>query len=121
MITLDTSVWIDHLNNVNEQVSEYPDASEVLIPHVIGEIALGTIRDRRRVLDSLNGLSQLIVANTEEVMTTIERHGLAGSGIGFVDANLIASCLLTQDCLLWTRDRRLAAVADRLGLGVRMH
>lgn len=47
----------------------------------------------------------------------IEREKLFATGISFVDVHLLASTLLTQDCQLWSRDKRLAAAADRLGLG----
>lgn len=44
-----------------------------------------------------------------------ERHSLMGRGIGYVDAALISSCLLSG-LQLWTRDRRLAAVAGSMDL-----
>jgi predicted nucleic acid-binding protein len=46
----------------------------------------------------------------------IERHGLMGRGIGYVDALLLASAALGGDTLLWTRDRRLRSVAQSLDL-----
>lgn len=46
----------------------------------------------------------------------IDRHALMGKGIGFVDVHLLASCLLTSETQLWTRDKRLASVAQTLGL-----
>jgi predicted nucleic acid-binding protein len=39
-----------------------------------------------------------------------------GLGIGFIDAHLLASCLIDHGTLLWTRDKRLAAVAQQLGV-----
>jgi hypothetical protein len=44
----------------------------------------------------------------------IERHSLYSRGIGLIDAHLIASCLITPGTQLWTRDARLAAVAQTL-------
>ena len=41
---------------------------------------------------------------------------LMGRGIGYVDAHLLASAALGGDTTLWTRDRRLAAVAEDLAL-----
>ena len=38
-----------------------------------------------------------------------------GRGIGFVDAQLLASAKLTH-CTLWTQDRRLAELAAALGV-----
>jgi hypothetical protein len=39
-----------------------------------------------------------------------------GRGIGFVDVHLLASAALAVPARLWTRDRRLAAVAIELDL-----
>jgi predicted nucleic acid-binding protein len=40
---------------------------------------------------------------------------LFGRGIGYVDAQLLAATMLTDDAQLWTRDRRLRSAAERLG------
>jgi predicted nucleic acid-binding protein len=50
------------------------------------------------------------------VLDMINAHRLQGSGIGYVDAHLLAACLLVDNMLLWTLDRRLAAVAKRLSV-----
>ena len=47
----------------------------------------------------------------------IERHELAGRGIGYLDVLLLASSAITPGVRLWTRDARLAAVAAELGIG----
>jgi hypothetical protein len=49
-------------------------------------------------------------------MRSIRSNGFANSGVGLVDAQLVTSTLLTADARLWTRKRRLAAVAARLGI-----
>ena len=46
----------------------------------------------------------------------MDRHGIAGEGIGYVDACLLAATALGDGLRLWTRDKRLRAVAERLGL-----
>ncbi|HFD79556.1 MAG TPA: VapC toxin family PIN domain ribonuclease, partial [Gammaproteobacteria bacterium] len=46
----------------------------------------------------------------------IEQHGLMGRGIGYIDAHLLAAVSLASPARLWTRDRRLAAVAADLGV-----
>ncbi|SEL91711.1 hypothetical protein SAMN05444413_12211 [Roseivivax marinus] len=46
----------------------------------------------------------------------IETRQLMSRGIGYVDVSLLASCLLAPGSTLWSRDRRLAAVAKQLGL-----
>jgi predicted nucleic acid-binding protein len=50
------------------------------------------------------------------VQDFIDRHALAGTGVGYIDAHLLASVRLTPTASLWTHDKRLHAVAGRLGL-----
>lgn len=84
-------------------------------PFVVGEIACGHLSDRASVLELLQDLPAASVAESEEVLGLIERHGLYGKGIGYVDVHLLASVALTGSTTLWTRDKRLHAVAESLG------
>jgi hypothetical protein len=59
-------------------------------------------------------------ATDHEVLRFIERHALAGLGIGFVDVHLLASTQLTAGSSLWTRDKRLSSVAERMGLASKL-
>lgn len=119
MILADTSVWVDHFRKGDARLSQYLLASNVAIhPFVAAELALGSLAERTKTLSYLGLLPQVKVAHTDEVRQMIERHALFGKGIGFVDAHLIASTLLTGDTVLWTRDRRLRDVAGRLGVGL---
>jgi hypothetical protein len=54
------------------------------------------------------------------VLQFIDREALFGRGIGYVDAHLLAAARLTPGSKLLTRDRRLRAVAARLGLAATM-
>jgi hypothetical protein len=45
----------------------------------------------------------------------IDRHKLNGKGLGWIDMNPLASALISR-IPLWTRDRRLAAIAKTLGI-----
>ena len=85
-------------------------------PFVVAEIALGSLRNRRRTLEPLEGLRQVRVAEISEVRKMIEAHALYSRGIGLIDAHLLASCLLTPGTRLWTRDARLRNVARLLGV-----
>ncbi len=63
----------------------------------------------------MEGLSRATVATTAVLtLTAVER--LNGSGIGYVEAQLIASTLLTRDSAIWNHDRHLVTVAKRLGV-----
>ena len=117
MFLVDTSVWIDHLRAAQADLADELDTGQVLVhPFVIGEIALGSLRQRREILGMLSALPAAVVAHDQEVFAFIERFSLHGCGIGFLDAHLLASVRLTPGALLWTRDRRLQLAAQRLGL-----
>ena len=115
MILVDTSVWIDHLRKGDAGLKALLGAGQVLIhSFVIGELALGNLRQRDAILQSLNDLPPAVMAGDSEVLGFIERNALFGLGIGCVDAQLLASARLSA-ALLWTHDRRLHEVAIRLG------
>ena len=116
MILADTSVWVEHLRHGLPRLATLLQGGEVLIhPWVIGELACGNLRNRSQVLELLQGLPAATVASDAEVLHLIERDRLMGRGIGYVDVHLMASARLSH-CRLWTRDRRLAAVAEEQGL-----
>lgn len=85
-------------------------------PFVIGEIALGHLRQRRLVLDALMELPPSRLAADDEVFHFIEHQRLFGRGIGYIDAHLLAATRLTPGATLWTHDARLRAIARELGL-----
>lgn len=119
MILVDTSVWIDHFRRADAKLGALLEAGQVLgHPFVTAELALGTLRQRSLVIEALQGLPQAAVATHAELLLLIEREGLAGMGIGHVDAHLIASTRLMGDARLWTRDKRLEAVAQRMKLAI---
>jgi predicted nucleic acid-binding protein len=113
----DSAIWIDHIRKPNEDLARALRARRILAhPFVIGELALGSIKDRETVVASLHALPQAARARDAEVMDLVERQRLFGTGIGWVDAHLLASALLTPETQLWTRDRRLREAAERLGV-----
>ena len=119
MILADTSVGVDHLRQGDSALMSALQASAVLIhPFVIGEIALGHLRDRATVLKLLAGLPMIDVVDDPVLWRFIEDFGMPGRGIGYVDAHLLASVRATTGARLWTRDRRLAALTSELGLSI---
>lgn len=88
-----------------------------LHPFVVGELALGNLRDRRTIIRYLAVQPMLDPLDDADVLGFIERYGLFGRGIGYVDVHLLAAVMMTEGVGLWTRDRRLASVALELGIG----
>jgi predicted nucleic acid-binding protein len=119
MVLADTSVWIDHLRKGDAALARLLQLQQILIhPFVVGEVALGNLKNRTVVIDSLLNLPIATIASDEEVLNFITGHKLSGTGIGYLDAHLLASVKLSGGAKLWTRDKRLGTAATTLGLGM---
>jgi len=117
MILADTSVWVDHLRKGDSVLEGLLDHGQVLThPFVIGELALGFLRQRKIVMNALQNLLPATVATEDEVLGMIDNWALHGRGIGYMDAHLLAAVALTPGTVLWTRDKRLRTEAGRLGI-----
>jgi predicted nucleic acid-binding protein len=117
VILIDSSLWIDHFRQTDPILFDLLDRHTVLChPFVIGEVLMGTPRDRQAVRELLQRLPLAQVASDTEVVEFIEKSQLYGIGIGYIDAHLLASVLLDPDTTIWTRDRRMAKVAETLGI-----
>jgi len=117
MILADTSIWIDHFRHDDPILARLLRERQILAhPFVIGELALGNLRQRNDILGALRDLPQSLVASDEEVQAFIDRHALFGMGIGYVDVHLLAGTLLSPGARLWTRDKRLRDIAVRLAV-----
>jgi predicted nucleic acid-binding protein len=119
LILVDTSIWIDHLRDAHPTLVHLLGSRQVLChPWIVGELALGRLSQREEILGLMGRMPQATVATDAEVVALVEVEELQGSGIGYVDAQLLAATRLTSDARLWTSDKRLALVARRLGVGV---
>ncbi len=119
-VLVDTSVWVDHFKRNNVRlVSLLEQDAVVTHPMVIAELACGTPPEPRS--QTLNAISQLRHAqqiSLSETMAFVEREKLYGLGCGLVDLMLLGSALLTTNVVLWTLDKRLAALADRFSIAL---
>ncbi|MEO0392749.1 MAG: type II toxin-antitoxin system VapC family toxin [Pseudomonadota bacterium] len=117
MILADTSIWVDHLRTSVPALADLLIQEQVLLhPFVIGELACGNIQNRQEILSLLRNLPLISVASEEEVLLLIENHSLMGRGIGYIDMHLLASTLVHKDSKLWTRDKRLLAIAQEMNV-----
>jgi predicted nucleic acid-binding protein len=115
-VLVDTSVWIDHFRNRNDRLSAQLEAGGVWThPFVIGELACGSLSQRRKVLTLLSALPGAPMAEHDEMMRFVETHGLFSKGLGWIDMHLLRSAQIVQ-LTFWTLDKRLAAAARELGL-----
>lgn len=116
MVLVDTSIWVDHLRNHNKDLAALLLKVEVVThPFVIGELACGNLKNRTKILSLINELPLTTIAQHEEVLEMIEQKKLMGQGIGWIDAHLLASALISGTPL-WTRDKNLRSLAVLLGI-----
>jgi predicted nucleic acid-binding protein len=117
MILADTSVWIDHFRSPEPALVRLVQAGELLMhPYVMGELAMGSIADRKLRLRLWAMMPTVPIVPLEAVLELVEGRHLYSSGIGYMDASLLASSLATRDALLWTRDGKLLGFARKFGI-----
>ncbi len=119
MILVDTSVWVEHFRGdrrADRLADLLADDQVLLHPWVLGELALGGLGSRRSaVLADLGRLPAAPEVPHPEVIDLIVNRRLAGLGIGWVDAHLLASALVAGSGL-WTLDTRLDGAARGAGV-----
>ena len=92
MILVDTSIWIDHIRTPNSRLIGLLDAQQVGVhTWVVGELACGNLAHRANTLYLLRSLPRIAVASDDEVLFFIEKHGIAGKGVGYLDMHLLAA------------------------------
>ncbi len=115
-ILADTSIWIGHLRVENSLFKGLLEEGVVLMhPCVRCELALGSMKNRSQILSLLATLPESDIATNDEVLYIIETKKLWGSGIGWVDAQLLAATRLTAACALWTFDGPLHRACEKAG------
>ena len=113
---VDTSVWVDHVRNPEPELIALLEGNEVDVhAFVIGELACGHLKPRDELTHLLGALRWLPTVEHEEAFALLHRHRLHNRGIGWIDVHLLASTMLAGTSL-WTRDRRMAAVARELDI-----
>lgn len=117
MVLVDTSVWIDHLRNPEAKLQELLLNDEVVTHAFVRmELALGSLANRKKILNDLALLPHAQIAGIEELFDLLEIRRLYRRRIGVTDLHLIASALFDKSIAIWTRDRNLGDIADELGV-----
>lgn len=116
MILVDSSIWVEHFRSGHRSLSELLEAETVLThPFVIGELACAQLRNRGEVLALLAKLPSARVAEHDDVLAFVALNRVHGRGIGWIDAHLLASALLSSAGLM-TLDRPLSKLASIVGI-----
>jgi predicted nucleic acid-binding protein len=117
MVLVDTSVWIRFLSNrapYAGKLDELLGRGEVSgHDFVLGELLIGDKGGRKQLLADYALMQQSPTVPHREVVEFVRQRRLHGRGIGWIDAHLLASALVSR-VSLWTADPRLGAVATEL-------
>lgn len=115
-VLVDSSVWINHIRTPEAALERLLTGGNVAThPFVIGELSLGHIRTREKVIASLAQLPRVPVVAHDELLLFVRANKLSGTGIGLADTYLLASAKL-DGAQFWTADRNAANIATRLGI-----
>ena len=116
MILVDTSIWIDHFHASEPALVAFLHDNQAGCHWaVIEELALGSIKQRDRVVALLESLRRFPVLTHEEVMALVGKRQLWGRGLSAADVHLLGSVMLVGGARLWTRDKRLLAACRDTG------
>jgi hypothetical protein len=118
-VLVDTSVWIRFLASRAPYAAELDDllSRNDVSGHdfVYGELLIGDKGGRKALLADYERMHQAPVVSHAEVVAFVRDRRLHGRGIGWIDAQLLASALVGR-VRLWTIDPALATIAKELGI-----
>ena len=116
-VLVDSCVWVRHFRQRNPLLVDLLVDGEVCChPIVVGELSMGTLKDRQQTLFDLAKLNRPPIATFAETRQMVESRRLWGRGLQWNDARILASAILGQ-LPLWTFDIRLGGIAQELGVG----
>jgi predicted nucleic acid-binding protein len=119
-VVVDTSVWRRYFSGSPsvQRLGDLLDEDGVVLTHpfVLGELVLGGLVAREEGL--FEPLPAADLVPHAEVLAFVRQRRLTRRGIGWIDAHLLASTLVSQ-AELWTVDAALSATAADLGVGFR--
>lgn len=115
-VLVDTCVWVRHFRQRNPLLAAMLEDGEIWShPIVVGELAMGTLKNRKQTIFDLSQLSRPPLASFSETRQMVESRQLWGRGIQWNDARILASSILGE-IPLWTFDLRLREIARELGV-----
>ncbi|MBJ7423757.1 MAG: type II toxin-antitoxin system VapC family toxin [Akkermansiaceae bacterium] len=113
-VLVDTCVWVRHFRQRNALFAAMLEDGEVWShPIVVGELTMGTLKNRQQTIFDLSQLNRPPLASFSETRQMVESRKLWGRGIQWNDARILASSILGE-IPLWTFDLRLQLIAREL-------
>jgi predicted nucleic acid-binding protein len=124
MVLVDTSVWIRFLAGKEPYAGQLDEllAGDEVLSHdlVYGELLIGERGGRAKLLSLYAAIHRAPAVAHDEVVELVKSRKLAGRGIAWIDAQLLASALVARS-MLWTADTALAGIAGNLDIDYDEH
>jgi predicted nucleic acid-binding protein len=118
-VLVDTSVWIRFLAKQRSVLAPLDTllAQDRVFGHdlIYGELLIGDLGGRAKLLRAYRQIHQSEMLAHIEVVEFVRARRLQGHGIGWIDAHLLGSALVSH-CMLWTADSALREAAQRVGV-----
>jgi predicted nucleic acid-binding protein len=119
MVIVDTSVWVRALSG-RQPYRDQLDAllaRENVLAHefVYGELLIGDAGGRTNTLAAYALFTRAATVPHAEVINLVRERRLHGRGIGWIDAHLLASTLVSGGTL-YTADRALRELAEEFDI-----
>ncbi len=119
MVLVDTSVWIRSLAGRAPYMAELDKllGTDEVVGHelVYGELLIGDLAGRRKVLAAYELIHRATSVPHHEVAAFVRDRDLHGRGVGWIDVHLLASALVGR-FQLWTADDSLGVIAKELSV-----
>lgn len=119
MVLVDTSVWVRALSAKQPYRDKLDEllATESVLAHefIYGELLVGDAGGRAKTLSSYAHFTRAPTVPHAEVASLVRTRRLFGRGIGWIDAHLLASSLVSG-ASLYTSDGPLHELAEILGI-----
>ena len=116
LVLADSSIWVTHFKEGQKHLTQLLEQGLIAChPYIIGELACGSLKKRREIIQLLEALPVVDVLDNTEIIEFIESRKLMSIGIGYVDIHLLGSSLLSNTPL-WTFDKALVKAAKFLDI-----
>jgi|GEM_PF-992487 len=117
-VLIDTGIWIDYLHGESGS-RKLQELLELNFAYghswVEGELRAGAIKNREAFLNYFLCLPVLPELNLRLVFDFVEKEKLYGTGLSFVDLQLLSSSK-ANGSKIWTKDKNLSLVARKYNL-----
>ena len=117
---IDTASWINH-GGIPDAIITAAVEQGCVVTHqdVVGEITLGCGPTSVATAERIGMFRHVIDVSHVTALAFIRTHQLSCTGVGMIDARLIAACALAdRPTRLYSADKRLMKEARRVGVSL---